>query len=180
MYPSPKKVKSTHDVSSYYASRTRAPAEPPRRLQSPLQYVDRDQDKRQPTSLGSQRMTSNPTTEFSGSYGGQSEASTQRWPSTLGPQEVTSSPTAEPSEPQGFQREPKGIHGELQDHLAMSPANSKAAMAARQKALQDKMPDVLAASLCLQGVLGIRDPDPRTYPSKRSHSVRSDRTDDDE
>lgn len=180
MYPSPKKVKSTHEVSSYYPSRTRAPVEPPRRLQSPFQYLDRDEDKRQPSGQGIQRMTTNPTTESSGSHIGQSEASTQRWPSTLGSQEVTSSPTAEPSEPQGFQRESKGIHGEPQDHLGMSPPKPKAARAARQKALQDKMPDVLAASRCLQSVLGIFDSDPRPNPSKRPHSVRSDRTGDDE
>ena len=79
-------------------------------------------------------------------------------PSTSGSSTTISSPIAESPKPYGVQSEPLS-------HLAMSLSNHEAARAARQKALDDKMPDVLAASRRLQSALGISHSTPGQSPA---------------
>lgn len=70
---------------------------------------------------------------------------------------TTSSPIAESPESHGVQ-------SELPSHLAMPPPNPEAVRAARQKALDDKMPDVVTASRRLHNVLGFSNSIPGQSP----------------
>lgn len=89
--------------------------------------------------------------------------------SILGFSTTTSVPIAESLEP------PYDVRSERLNHLAMSLSNLKAARAARQKALEDRMPAVLAASQRLQSVLGYsncaRPLAPAIFPQLRDKPV---------
>ena len=70
--------------------------------------------------------------------------------------------------PIGIQGNPQAVKANSADHLPMSPPNRKAARAARQKTLQEKVPGVLAASRRLQSALTILDSAPPPDPPQQS------------